>query len=412
MAHFALVNPNDARCYAGVGRAHARRFPLGQAYVAAALVRAGHDVSVVDASAEALSADDVVQRVVAAAPDVVGIGGTTPLFSQMAALSRMFKDAMPGVVVVLGGPHVSALPLVSLEGSAADHVCVGEGEESAVRVAGGGALPRVLRSGPVDLDACPVPARHLYDHSRYRDTARGVDTPETTAAFSRGCPGRCAFCAAGGTRVRWRHLDNVLGELRQVQDAGIRNVFVMDDTYTTNKRRVLELSRRIVEEEVRLRIGVQLRLDQVDEEVCDALYASGVRHVGPGIESGSERVLREIGKGPRETKDQIRRKMALLRKYPWTIRCSYVFGMPGETEADVLETIAFAQELGADESAFSIVTPYPGSRLWDVAVRAGKADERMDFDRFVYYHQVACNLSDVPDARLLELHELAYRETP
>ena len=416
----ALVNPNDAECYA-MSRARARRFPLGQAYVAAALLRAGHDVSAVDASAEGLSEDGVLDRLRGLGDlDFVGIGGTTPLWSQMVRLTRGAQAL--GAKVILGGPHVSALPGPSAETSGADFVCVGEGEETVVAVVEGREPPakpyrtKVSQRAAdtvkaIDLDACPIPARYLYDHSRYVDPARGVESAQTGAMFSRGCPGKCAFCGAADTLVRWRNLDNVLEELHQVEAAGIPNVFVMDDTYTSQRRRVLNLSRRIVEEGVRLRLGVQLRLDQVDEEVCDALYASGVRHVGPGIESGSERVMRAIGKGPRESKAHAREKVALLKRYDWLVRCSYVFGMPGETEAEMLETIEFAKELGADESAFSILTPYPDSPLWAVALERGLVDPYMDFDRFLYYHSVGCNLSAVPTERLLELHELAYRET-
>jgi radical SAM superfamily enzyme YgiQ (UPF0313 family) len=104
----------------------------------------------------------------------------------------------------------------------------------------------------------------------------------------------------------------------------------------------------------------------------------------------------------------MREKIALLKKYDWSIRCSYVFGMTGETEADILETIEFAKELDATENAFSILTPYPDSPLWHVAKKMGKVDEYMDFDRFLYYHTVGCNLSEVPTERLMELHELAY----
>jgi radical SAM superfamily enzyme YgiQ (UPF0313 family) len=122
----------------------------------------------------------------------------------------------------------------------------------------------------------------------------------------------------------------------------------------------------------------------------------------------TRRVMKLIGKGPRESKAHMKEKIKLLKEYDWSIRCSYVFGMVSETEEDMLETIEFAKELDASENAFSILTPYPDSPLWAVALKMGKVDEYMDFDRFLYYHTVGCNLSEVPTERLLELHELAY----
>jgi anaerobic magnesium-protoporphyrin IX monomethyl ester cyclase len=428
MARVTLVNPNDAECYTFTrsARIHRTALPLGQAYVAAALLKAGHEVSVVDASAERLSEDETVERVLMLRPDFVGIGGTTPLYNQMARLSKRMKPA----TVILGGPHVSALPASSLRSSGADFICVGEAEESVVALVDGvdpHLIPGIAWAGTqtpqyrlrlnqptadtvraVDLNVCPIPARHLYDHTLYADPSRGVDTAQTGAMFSRGCPGKCAFCGAADTLVRWRHLDNVLEELHQIEAMRIPHLFVMDDTYTNQKQRVIALSHRIADEGIKLHISVQLRLDQIDEEICDAMWASGVRYVGPGIESGSERIMRAIGKGPRESKAHIRSKIALLKRYDWMIRCSYVFGMVGETEADILETIDFAKELDAHESAFSILTPYPDSPLWAVALERGQVSEDMNFDRFLYYHTVGCNLSDVPTERLLELHELAY----
>jgi anaerobic magnesium-protoporphyrin IX monomethyl ester cyclase len=432
MSRCTIINPNDARCYT-FSRARTRRIPLGQSYIAAVLANAGHEVSVIDASAEDLSEQQIVDKVVELKPDFVGIGGTTPLFSQMSSLTKKIKAAT-NAKVILGGPHVSALPIPSLKTSGADYICIGEAEESVVSIVNGEPLQnipgiafnfdgnplttqmyRIRLNQPadttikaIDLNKTPIPARQFYNHDKYIDLARGISTKQTGAMFSRGCPGKCAFCGAAETLVRWRHLDNVIEELHSIQAMGIPNLFVMDDTYTNQKKRVLELSRRIVEEKIKLRISVQLRLDQIDEEICDALYASGVKYVGPGIESGSERIMKAIGKGPRESKKHMREKIALLKKYDWSIRCSYVFGMTGETEADILETIEFAKELNASENAFSILTPYPDSPLWNVAKKMGKVDEYMDFDRFLYYHTVGCNLSEVPTERLMELHELAY----
>jgi anaerobic magnesium-protoporphyrin IX monomethyl ester cyclase len=433
MSKITIINPNDARCYT-YSRARTRRIPLGQSYVAAVLLKAGHEVSVIDGSAYNLSEEEIVEKVVSNTTDFIGIGGTTPLFSQMCSLTKKIKNKI-SAQVILGGPHVSALPIPSLNTSGADYICIGEAEESVVSVVSGKPpqeipgiafkvddkpfttqMYRLRLNQPiegtikaVDLNACPIPARHLYDHKNYVDLARGIDSMQTGAMFSRGCPGKCAFCGAADTLVRWRHLDNVLQELHMIQKMEVPNLFVMDDTYTNQKKRVLELGKRIVDEKIKLNISVQLRLDQIDEEICDSLYASGVKYVGPGIESGSERVMKAIGKGPRESKKHMREKIGLLKKYDWSIRCSYVFGMTGETETDILETIEFAKELDASENAFSILTPYPDSPLWSVAKNMGKVDEYMDFDRFLYYHTVGCNLSEVPTERLMELHELAYK---
>ena len=437
MARISLVYPSDGLCYK-FARNRTRRMPLGLAYVAAALEHAGHTISVTDAALHDLSVEETVQRVLASDPEIVGIGCTTPLYHQATAIIDGIKALSPSTTVVFGGPHVSALPEATLDTSKADFVCIGEAEESVVAVVehilsrkNPAGIPgiayrwnnysghtteyrlRLAQSQSstvkaIDLNKTPIPARHLFEWTQYVDYARDVREPQSATMYSRGCPGKCAFCGAADTLVRWRNIDNILDELEQIQGMGIKNVFIMDDTYTNSRKRVLEMSRRIVERGIKLTFHVQLRLDQLDREVCDAMYASGVRYVGPGIESGNEQIIQAIGKGPKESRPMMLAKVRMLQEYKWKIRCSYVMGMVGETEPQIMETIEFAKELGADENAFSILVPYPDSPLWAHAKKLGKVHDRMDFSKFLYYHEIGCNLSAVSTERLLELHEFAY----
>ena len=437
MARISLVYPSDGLCYK-YARARTRRMPLGLAYIAAAFEKAGHDVRVTDAALHDLTIEETVRQALANDPQFLGIGCTTPLYHQATAIIDLVKKLSPSTVVIFGGPHVSALPQATLKTSKADFVCIGEGEESAVAIvehvlknqnpsAITGIAYRwgdysghtkeyrlrlhqstVTTAKAIDLNKSPIPARHLFQYKEYMDYSRDIREPQSAAMFSRGCPGKCAFCGAADTLVRWRNIDNIVDELAQVEAMGIPNMFIMDDTYTSNKKRVLELSSAIVKRGIKLNLSVQLRLDQIDQEVCDAMFASGVRYVGPGIESGNEMIIKAIGKGPRESKEHMRKKVRLLQEYDWKVRCSYVFGMVDETEEQIMETIEFAKELGADENAFSILVPYPDSPLWEVAKKMGKVHDQMDFSKFLYYHEIGCNLSAVPTERLLELHEFAY----
>ncbi len=437
-ARVSLIYPSDGLCYKWA-RARTRRMPLGLAYIGAALLKAGHEVKVVDGSLYDLSVQETVERALSIDPQFVGVGCTTPLYHQAVEIIDLVKKLSPNTIIIMGGPHVSALPKATLETSKTDFVCMGEGEESIVKILDSvlhkkdpEGIPgiaynwqgyeghtqeyrlrlnqsRETAAEAIDLNRTPIPARDLFDYLEYADFARDFVEPQTQAMFSRGCPGKCSFCGAANTLVRWRDVDNVLAELELVQGMGIKNVAITDDTYTSNRKRVLAISKGIVERGIKLNLAVQLRLDQLDKEICDALYASGIKHVGPGIESGNEAIIRQIGKGPRESKENMRKKIRLLQEYDWKVRCSYVMGMPGETEEQIMETIEFAKELGADENAFSIIVPYPDSPLWHVAKKMGKVDDYMDFSKFLYYHEIGCNMSNVPTERLLELHEFAYQ---
>ena len=438
-ANVSVLQPSDGLVYKW-SRKRTKRMPVGLGYIATAAARAGHNVRVIDAALEDLTVDETAEQALSNDPQVVGITCTTPLYHLAAAISERIKKLNPSTVIVMGGPHPASLPIPTLRTSAADFVAIGEGEESFPQI-----IDCVLNNGdpamipsiaydwngkqgqtsnyiryikdkkastkhvaPLDLNAIPFPDRSLFKYDQYVDYARDFEGPQTMAMFSRGCPGKCAFCGAADTLVRFRSLDNIFDELDSIASLGIKNLSVNDDTYTSNKKRVLELSKGIAERGYDLNIAVQLRLDQVDREICDALFASGVKHVGPGIESGNDAIIKAIGKGPKESKENMRGKMRLLQEYDWKVRCSYVFGMPGETEEQILETIEFAKELGADENAFSILVPYPDSPLWHYAKEKGHVDDYMDFSKFLYYHEVGCNLSDVPTERLMELHEFSY----
>lgn len=438
-ARVSVLQPADGLVYKWA-RKRTKRMPLGMAYVATAAAKAGHDVNIVDGSLDDLTVDETIERALSNDPHMVGITCTTPLYHLAMAICHGIKKVSPKTAVAMGGPHPGALPIPTLKTSGCDFVAIGEGEVSfpaMIDCVLQNGDPRTIPSAaynwngvegttsqylryvkektlkekltkPIDLDEVPYPERRLFKYAQYCDYARDFEGPQTMVMFSRGCPGKCAFCGAADTLVRFRHLDNIYAELEAIASLGIKNISVNDDTYTSNKARILELSRGITERKLGFSIAVQLRLDQIDREICDALYESGVRHVGPGIESGNDAIIKAIGKGPKESKENMRGKMALLQEYGWKTRNSYVFGMPNETEEQIMETIEFARELGADENAFSILVPYPDSPLWHYAKERNQVNEYMDFSKFLYYHEIGCNLSAVPTERLLELHEFAY----
>tara|TARA_B100001964_G_scaffold241243_1_gene313100 strand:- start:101 stop:1627 length:1527 start_codon:yes stop_codon:yes gene_type:complete len=439
-ARVSILQPADGLVYKW-SRKRTKRMPLGMAYIATAALRAGHEVQVIDGALDDLTVKETVEQSLSNDPHVIGITCTTPLYHLAMEISHIIKRKNPSIAVVFGGPHAASLPIPTLKTSKANFVVKGEGEvafpaiiECVLNKQNPKFIPSIVYDWngwtgetnnylrfiaekkkkindyikPLDLNEIGFPERRLFKYNEYVDHARDFDGPQTMSMFTRGCPGKCAFCGAADTLVRFRSLDNIFKELDDIATLGIKNLAVNDDTYTSNKKRVLELSKGIIEKKYNFNISVQLRLDQLDKEICDAMFESGVKHVGPGIESGNNFIIKQIGKGPKESKNNMRGKIRLLQEYDWKIRNSYVFGMPNETEEQILETIEFAKELGADENAFSILVPYPDSPLWSYAKEKGYVDDYMDFSKFLYYHEVGCNLSNVSTEKLLELHEFAY----
>ena len=386
-----LVQLNDKAVYVGYKRNQTRRTPLGLAYVAASLLKSGHDVQIIDGSLDDLTPIDIIKEVIAKDPQLLGVTCTTPLFPQLVEVVKAVKTIAPDIYVIIGGPHVSALPEASLDNSGADSVCINECEKIS------------------NLDLIPFPARNLLRVKEYVDYARGVLEPQTSVITSRGCVGRCGFCNAANSRLRCRSLENVMQELEEIYFVyGIKNLVFFDDSLTTNKYRIIELCRGMIERRLYFSYQIQARLDQIDDEVMDWLVKSGCVQIGPGIESGNIDVLKSIGKN--QTPEFMLEKCRIIKKYPVKMRCSYIMGWIDETEEQVFDTINLAKEIDSDENAFSIATPYPGTRMWNVALQRGMVSKDMDFSQFLYYHKIGCNLSLIPDERLLELHELAYKE--
>ena len=385
----ALIQLNDKAVYEGYRRNVTKRTPLGLAYVAAWYINQGHEVDIIDASLDDLNENQIVYETLRIDPELIGISCTTPLFMQLIKVTKLIKHLRPDKIIKIGGPHVTALPNESLQRSGADSICSGEVEKYD------------------NLDYIPFPARHLLRCDDYVDYARGVLTPQTSVITSRGCVGRCGFCSAGGSKVRFRSVKNVISELEEIKyKYGIDNIVFYDDSFTMDKQRVIQLCKEM--KRLELNYQVQLRLDQIDEEIMDWLVQSGCQQVGPGIESGNREILESIGK--RETPEFMLEKCKMIKKYPVKMRCSFIMGWIDETEEQILETIELAKKIEADENAFSIATPYPGTRMWEVAMERGLVSADMDFSEFLYYHKVGCNLSRVFSERLLELHELAYKE--
>jgi len=435
-----LIQLNDQLVYAGYKRNLTKRMPLGLAYVAAALLDAGHSVEIIDAALDDLGVKDIVQNVLAKKPHLVGITCTTPLFPQLVEVVSGIKNKQKDIYFVIGGPHVSYLPEFSLIKSGADCVCIGDGERPIVGLIKSllngkepsGVESITYRWGeeikstkrmrtklwhsksmaiPTDLDKISFPARNILRVNEYVDYARGVLAPQTSVITSRGCVGRCGFCSAGETFVKFRSVENVMEELEDIfYKYHIYNLVFYDDSFTTKKERVIRICKEMLKRKLKFTYQVQLRLDQVDDEVMDWLVKSGCTQVGPGIESGNPEILKSIGKSPKATPEFMFGKCNIIKKYPVKLRCSYIMGWVDETEEQIWDTIDIAKKIDADENAFSIATPYPGTRMWEVALRRGLVSNDMDFSQLVYYHKIGCNVSKVPTQRLLELHELAYKE--
>lgn len=311
--------------------------PLGLMYLASVLKRDGHDARIVDcATEEAPPGGDLY------------ITATTPQIDEAIALAKG-RDYS-----VIGGPHATVDPRPLLTHFSA--VVVGEGEQAITEIVR--TKPRgLVRTRRIkDLDTLPFPDRGIASNYNYLIDGKRA----TTMITSRGCNGRCAFCSRGvmAGKVRLRSVGNILAEIAQCMDLGFEAIQFYDDTIAIDKERLARLCTGI---NGRVVWRCFCRTDQVDADMLGLMAKSGCREVLYGIESGSQQLLDNIGKGV-----SVERQAGAImdaRRAGIRVKACFVVGLPGETAATVQDTARFIRRTRPDSMDVNILVVYPGSAI-------------------------------------------------
>ena len=378
---------------------HWARFPgLGIAYVASSLRAAGHDVELLDGKLDALRVDEIVARVRERPPDLVGITCMTVEYPRAVEIAAQIKRNRADLPVAVGGAHVNAVGRQALEeGDGFDFACVGEGEYLACELADAlergldcSAIPGIVsRSGgeivagpprppPDDYDALPFPAWDLF---------RPVDTlPLIT---HRGCPFQCVFCGHNsGFKPRYRTPANVLDEIEEILERyRPERIRIEDETFGLHMGRTKAILEGIIERDFhrRVRFSAQTRVDRVDEEFMRLLKTANFEMLELGVESGNAEMLLKIKKGI--TLEQVERAVTLAKANGLRVWCKFILGHPGETPATIRDTIDFIVKINPHQLSVSIMTPFPGTPIHEMALR-GEGGYRLlsggweDFDKY------------------------------
>ncbi len=351
---------------------------IGPAFLAACLRRTGHQVEMHRFAADASVAQGVA-AVRAARPDLVALSLTSRQWLRARRLVAAVREELP-VPVVAGGLHPTFSPEAVLAWPGFDYVCLGEGEGAMLDLARaveqkgraepgeidniwvrGGSRPP-LRPPIEPLDAVPFLARDLLDEPP------GVVHMST----QRGCPYPCTYCAArnfdelyrdSAVYGRRRSHDNVLTELTGLEAEGrLSYVIFLDDTFTI-RRRWVETFCRLYGERIGKPFSLHARAETVDQRLLGQLAAAGCRHITYGVESGSQRIRRDVMQRP-VSDDRLRRVFRWTRAEGILVTANYMLGVPGETRADLEKTLELAEELEAFDFGFFVFYPYPGTRLF------------------------------------------------
>ncbi len=376
---------------------------------------------------------DIAGKIVSRNARYAGFSTLTPRFPTIMRICGELKKIDPAIKTILGGPHISGRPQ-DCRYPGIDYGIVGEGEQGFLALLNNLVAGRDVSKTPnlvsrtadgeivvnpkaqfiKDLDSLPLPAWDLLNMGEYKDPPFFGDEPHAGIFTTRGCPQNCIFCASGVTwerRLRSRSVDNVMEEIHKLADNfGTKNLYFYDDHFAAKRSRALDLCDRLASERPGTKYIVQIRADSVNEELAQSLNRSGCISAALGIESGNEEMLRAINK--RETKDEMRIAVKMLKSAGVPITTSYIIGLPGDTHETIKETLDFARELNTEQMKFMLLTPVPGTDVYRMAVERGLLDpENLEqMEKTTFYDATAVNLSAVSTEDLLRYQDIAYRE--
>jgi len=343
---------------------------------------------------------------------VVAITAFTNNIPAINTLSSLLKAALPTVKIIVGGIHPTAdqanvgdhLPKV-------DYFCIGEGEVTFREFLGAllngtdpGVVPGILsqgnpekyapRSMAEDVDSLASPTRSLNQGSLYRE--------EHHIFSSRGCSYLCNFCSSfqmWSRKVRYHSVERVLAEMREIRSLGGNRVIFVDDTFTLNRKRVLELIEAFERHGFSdMNIHVGARINTLDRSLVDALKRGGVKSMSFGIESGSSRIQEASQK--KLKREDVVDILKYVDAVGIHILTYFIVGHPGETEDDVAQTIALIQDIGVGKISVCAMQPLPGTDIYAAARKRGFVIDQSNALRMEQLGLPAINLSDMPDEML------------
>ena len=356
---------------------------LGPAFLAAYLRHHGHEAVMVRALVEMPDAE-VVRLVRESAPGLIGVSMTTRQWLRSRHLVGVIRAEL-NVPVIAGGLHATFSPESILAAPGFDFAALGEGEEALlelVETLAAGRSPHGLRNIWVRGGFKPILRPPVEPIDRLPFAARDIlDEPHGVVQVStqRGCPFPCTYCGARmfnelyegtGEYGRRRSHQNVLDELRGLKAAGnLSYVIFLDDTFTIHHPWVKEFC-RLYKQEFTERFCLHARVETVSEPMLHMLAEAGCDQITYGVESGSERVRREVMHRP-VTNQRFRDVFRWSNEAGIRVIGNFMLGLPGETRAELDQTYALAEELDTFDFGFFVFYPYPGTHLFQTCREKG-----------------------------------------
>ena len=366
----------------------------------ATMIRKDYDVKIIDANFYDMTKQQFKDEIKKFSPQVVGISVLTSEYAAILDIAAAcIKEISSEIITVAGGVHVTTQCQNVMKNMDIDYAVRGEGEyvfrDFLNYLNGKGEFPQKgmayrNQEGELtclppdliqDLDALPFPDYDLVDYKAYSTTKSrtGVDFPNvypfSRIISSRGCPTGCSFCqvqSISGKKLRMRSAKNVVDELERLKDKYGINAFLFDDDMPFgNKKRTKEMLRLLIERKLDLAWkAAGVSIFKMDEETFKLMAESGCISIGIAIESGNQRILKEVINKPVNLK-KVPGLIKIAKSYGLGVVANFIIGFPGETWDEIRQTIHYAETCGVDYAKIYMAEPLLGTRLYDMAVEMG-----------------------------------------
>lgn len=394
---------------------------IGIAYVAGYLKANGIAVSVIDGKLSRETLQSTIEKISNISPDILGLTAMTHEIVTSHKIAQAVKRNRPDTAVVLGGFHGSFLPDRTLnEFEAFDYVVVGEGEIAFFK------LVRALENGEDVRNIPGVASREgdaIYLNGR-GEVPENLDELGTPAwelfppakmypiMSQRGCPFACNFCSRPyGRKVRARSAEHVLAEIkRNIDEFNCARMDFYDETFTVRKDHVEEICNAIIEAGLagKVRFWSYVHANTIDLPTALKMKEAGFAEVGMGVESGNAEIMKRMNKGV--TASKIVEASNIFKEAGLRFGAYFIIGHPHETKSTIKDSIRLATKINPDSVAFGIMTPYPGTEIWELATR-GKGGYKMiatDWQNFNKQIGSAVELNGLPRKTMEQLQLQAY----
>lgn len=369
--------------------------PLGLCYLAAIVRKSGYDVHIIDAPALDMELKKTITEIKKITTEIIGITATTASIIRASELAQAIKENNIPAQIVIGGPHVSALPERTLqEFKEFDIGVINEGEHTVAEL-----VSCIIKNGNLadvagivyrhnddikltasrglieNLDALPFPAWDMIPHlpTYYKPAPHSYyRLPSTSLMTSRGCNGRCTFCARPfmGEKYRSNSPEYTLGMIDYlVKKYGIRDIMFYDDNFLLDRKRVTKICEEILRRGYKITWSCLARTDVMPEDFFKLIRKAGCWQIAYGIESGDQTILNNMQK--HATLERVREMIRKANEAGIHTRGYFMIGCPGETNETIEKTIQFITKSGLRDFHVTFCTPMPGAELFSTAGRYG-----------------------------------------